>query len=126
MGAPPEVVVLTRLTHRSGHHTMHGDDWLGVLGSILVFASFWMKRSIPLRMMALASNVVFIAYAWLAWLVPILILHIALLPLNAARLWELWRAPAWPGMLRRKLALPEHAGQAARTALPAERSSEAL
>lgn len=102
---------------------MHADDLLGVLGSVLVFASFWMKRSIPLRMMALASNVVFIAYATLAWLVPILILHVALLPLNAVRLWELWRVPVWPG---HKPGLPEHAGQAARTPLPPEHSSEAF
>ncbi len=104
-------------------HAWHADDLLGVLGSVLVFASFWMKSSIPLRTMALASNLVFIAYASLAWLVPILVLHVALLPLNAARLWELWRAPRWPA---RKSGLPEHAGQAARAVLPAERSSEAL
>jgi hypothetical protein len=104
-------------------HAWHADDLLGVLGSVLVFASFWMKSSIPLRTMALASNVVFIAYATVAWLLPILVLHVALLPLNAARLWELWHVPAWPG---RKPGLPEHAGQAARTRLPPERSSEAL
>ena len=63
-------------------------DWLGVLGSILVFSTFWMTSTIRLRLMALASNLVFIAYASSALLVPILVLHCALLPLNFIRLWQ--------------------------------------
>lgn len=63
-------------------------DWLGVLGSILVFSTFWMTSTIRLRIMALASNLVFIAYAFSALLVPILVLHCALLPLNLIRLWQ--------------------------------------
>lgn len=107
-------------------HALHADDWLGVLGSVLVFASFWMKRSIPLRTMALASNVVFIAYATVAWLVPILILHVALLPLNAARLWELWHAlrlAAAPALGRHHLPMPDRAPT---LRVPAEHSSEAI
>ena len=68
---------------------MHAGDLLGTIGALLVFACFWMKSSVGLRLMALASNVVFIAYAYAAALLPILLLHAALLPLNAARLWEL-------------------------------------
>ncbi|HEX3864930.1 MAG TPA: hypothetical protein VHY35_24855 [Stellaceae bacterium] len=41
-----------------------------------------------LRALAIASNVSFIAYAWLAHLWPILVLHAIMLPLNAARLRE--------------------------------------
>lgn len=63
-------------------------DWLGVLGSILVFSTFWMTSTVRLRIMALASNLVFIAYASSAMLVPILVLHCALLPLNLIRLWQ--------------------------------------
>jgi hypothetical protein len=64
-------------------------DVLGIAGALLVFASFWMKSTVRLRLVALASNVVFIAYALAAALPPILILHCALLPLNAVRLWDL-------------------------------------
>ena len=65
---------------------MHAVDWLGILGSLLVFASFWMKSTVPLRLLAVASNVLFIAYGYAAWLIPILVLHCALLPLNLFRL----------------------------------------
>ena len=65
---------------------MHAVDWLGISGSLLVFGSFWMKSTVPLRILALASNVVFIAYAYAAWLIPILVLHCALLPVNLMRL----------------------------------------
>ena len=65
---------------------MHTVDWLGIVGSLLVFASFWMKSTVPLRLLALASNVLFIGYGYFAWLVPILVLHCALLPLNLVRL----------------------------------------
>ena len=68
-------------------------DLLGTLGALLVFASFWMKSSTRLRTVALASNVVFITYAFAADLMPILVLHLALLPLNAIRLLELRRGP---------------------------------
>jgi len=64
-------------------------DLLGIVGAGLVFASFWMESSVRLRSMALASNVVFIGYAYAAGLLPILLLHAALLPLNAVRLWQL-------------------------------------
>lgn len=64
-------------------------DFAGYLASFLVFSTFYMKRMIPLRLTAIASNVAFIAYAWLDDLTPILILHGALLPLNLYRLVEL-------------------------------------
>jgi CRP/FNR family cyclic AMP-dependent transcriptional regulator len=68
------------------------------LASILVFCSFFMKTMIPLRIVAITSNVAFIAYALLGLnygvfgrLYPILILHSCLLPLNVLRLRELRR-----------------------------------
>jgi hypothetical protein len=61
----------------------------------LVFSSFFMKTMIPLRMVAIASNVGFITYALLGLaygvfgrVYPILILHSCLLPLNVLRLRE--------------------------------------
>lgn len=62
---------------------------LGILAAGLSFSSFVMKSMVPLRALALASNVFFIAYGYLEWLLPALVLHSALLPVNAKRLWEI-------------------------------------
>jgi hypothetical protein len=42
-----------------------------------------------LRVIAILSNIAFIAYGALGWLAPILFLHLMLLPLNIVRLKEL-------------------------------------
>jgi CRP/FNR family transcriptional regulator, cyclic AMP receptor protein len=63
-------------------------ELFGYLAAILVFTAFYMKRMIPLRIVAIASNAAFIAYAWSNGLMPILYLHGALLPLNLLRLLE--------------------------------------
>lgn len=63
-------------------------DGLGYLAASLVLATFCAKTMVPLRMLAIASNLAFIAYALLAHLWPILLLHAIMLPLNAARLRE--------------------------------------
>lgn len=59
----------------------------------LVFLSFFMKTIVPLRILGIVSNVAFICYALMGIhfgifdkVLPILVLHIALLPLNAMRL----------------------------------------
>ena len=70
----------------------------GWVAAVLVFSAFFMRTMIPLRIVAIASNVAFIAYALLGLrygvfdrLYPILVLHSALLPLNLIRLRELKR-----------------------------------
>lgn len=72
---------------------LNGDlvDLLGFAASAFVFLAFSMKRMLALRVTAIASNVAFIAYGAAAWLPPILILHGALLPLNAVRLVQMQR-----------------------------------
>ena len=45
-----------------------------------------MKTMMPLRAVAIASNVAFISYGYVGGMAPILILHVALLPLNLWRL----------------------------------------
>ena len=75
--------------------------WITIAGwvaAVLVFAAFFMRTMIPLRIVAIASNVAFIAYALLGLrygvfdrLYPILVLHSTLLPLNVVRLRELER-----------------------------------
>jgi CRP/FNR family transcriptional regulator, cyclic AMP receptor protein len=63
------------------------------VAAALVFASFFMKTIVPLRTLAIASNVVFIGYALVGLhygvfdkVLPIFVLHAALLPLNILRL----------------------------------------
>ena len=66
------------------------------IASAFVFLAFFMKTIIPLRVVAIASNVVFISYALLGVyygifekVFPIFVLHIALLPLNILRLYQI-------------------------------------
>ena len=59
---------------------------IGIVASALVLAAFGMKDMVNLRIVAICSNVAFIAYALVLNLPPILILHAVLLPLNGWRL----------------------------------------
>lgn len=61
-------------------------EGLGYLASLLVFTTFCMKTMVPLRMVAVSSNIAFILYAYFEQLYPVLILHLILLPLNVYRL----------------------------------------
>jgi hypothetical protein len=65
---------------------MSGVDGLGFLAAGLVFATFCMKRLVPLRAVASSSNLVFILYGYSAGLKPVLVLHLVLLPVNVFRL----------------------------------------
>jgi hypothetical protein len=69
-------------------------DWdhCGYVASGLVLAAFYMKDMIPLRLVALASNLAFIVYGLALHLPPIWLLHALLVPLNACRLVEALRA----------------------------------
>ena len=64
---------------------------LGFLACGLVLCTFAMTSMRALRMVAMASNLGFISYAWLMGLWPILALHTILLPLNAVRLIQIER-----------------------------------
>jgi hypothetical protein len=66
-------------------------DLAGYVASSLVFLTFYMKDMIPLRVIALCSNVAFLVYAGMLHLAPIFILHSALIPINARRLLGAWR-----------------------------------
>ena len=75
--------------------------WLVItawIAAVLVFSSFFMKTMIPLRIVAIVSNIAFITYALLGItygifdrVYPILVLHASLLPLNLLRLRQLTR-----------------------------------
>lgn len=65
---------------------------LGTAACLLVLCTFSMASMRRLRLVAIASNLAFIGYAWSLGLWPILLLHSILLPLNLARLVQMERA----------------------------------
>jgi CRP/FNR family transcriptional regulator, cyclic AMP receptor protein len=76
------------------HQILHyiQSNWIDIIGyvaSVFVAATFYMKTIIPLRILAMISNLLFICYASLAGLYPVLLLHIFLFPLNIIRLREM-------------------------------------
>ncbi|OSQ46975.1 Crp/Fnr family transcriptional regulator [Marivita geojedonensis] len=60
-------------------------DIIGFTASALVFLTFCMRTLLPLRLVAITSNIFFIVYGFLADLAPILTLHLLLLPMNLFR-----------------------------------------
>ena len=62
---------------------------LAAIAMVLTFSSFIMKRMLPLRVLALASNVCFIGYGLAAGVLPSIIINAVLLPVNAKRLWDI-------------------------------------
>jgi CRP/FNR family transcriptional regulator, cyclic AMP receptor protein len=67
-------------------------NWIelsGYLASALVFVAFYMKTMIPLRVVAILSNVAFMTYGLGDHLHPVFILHATLLPLNCLRLFQM-------------------------------------
>lgn len=57
-------------------------DAIGYLAAGLVFVTFCMRSMVPLRLVAIASNIAFIAYGHLGQLTPVLVLHGLLLLVN--------------------------------------------
>lgn len=68
-------------------------DVLGYAASIAVLATFTARNMLLLRMLAILSNVLFILYGYEAHIHPILLLHLALLPINLVRLAGLMPRP---------------------------------
>ncbi|HEY7242913.1 MAG TPA: hypothetical protein VH678_03405 [Xanthobacteraceae bacterium] len=63
-------------------------DTIGYLASALVLGAFAMKNMVQLRIVAICSNIAFIAYGVALGLIPVLVLHVILLPMNGWRLWQ--------------------------------------
>lgn len=62
------------------------------VGAVLTnIAAYAMRTMVPLRMAAISTNVLFIAYSLMSGVVPTLILHAMLLPLNTYRLIQMQR-----------------------------------
>jgi len=66
---------------------------IGYIAASLVFAAFCAKRMVPLRMLAIASNIGFISYGSLLGLWPIMLLHCGMLPMNIVRLYQAIAVP---------------------------------
>jgi hypothetical protein len=68
---------------------MHWVDALGYAAALSTFATFWMRTMIPLRITGIAANFFFIGYGYFGGLFPVFFLHLALLPLNVVRLYQM-------------------------------------
>jgi hypothetical protein len=65
---------------------MSAIDLLGYSAGLAVLAAFCMSSIVPLRIVAILSNVLFASYGLLAHLYPVFLLHAILLPVNLLKL----------------------------------------
>lgn len=70
---------------------MNWIDLLGYAASASVLATFCMSTMVPLRIIAIGSNVLFASFGFFAHIYPVLVLHLILLPVNITRLVQLER-----------------------------------
>ena len=99
------------MTH-SLRHLHDLPDLLGFAAAGLVLLTFYVRSGAAMRAAAIASNLLFITYASAQGLLPVLVLHALLLPLNVWRLCELANAAGrrrqsferWPRAMRQKRA----------------------
>jgi hypothetical protein len=61
-------------------------DILGYAASLAVLATFLTRTMVPLRLIAILSNILFLAFGYIQHIHPVLFLHMALLPINVWRL----------------------------------------
>jgi CRP/FNR family transcriptional regulator, cyclic AMP receptor protein len=64
-------------------------DLLGYSAASAAIGTHSMRTMIPLRILALATNVLFIGYGYMSGTQPVFLLHLILLPLNAWRLHQM-------------------------------------
>jgi hypothetical protein len=67
---------------------MNAWNAVGFLAAGLVITAFCMRDILHLRIVAVASNVAFLAYGVALGLIPVWLLHVVLLPVNLVRLWQ--------------------------------------
>ena len=66
-------------------------DVVALAAVLTNIAAYAMRTMIPLRIAAISTNVLFIAYSAMGGIIPTLILHTILLPLNTYRLMQMQR-----------------------------------
>jgi CRP/FNR family transcriptional regulator, cyclic AMP receptor protein len=70
---------------------MGWQEFVGYLGSFLLFSTFWMRTMIPLRIAAISGNLAMATYAAMAGFYPMVGLQLLALPVNVARLVQMRR-----------------------------------
>jgi hypothetical protein len=75
---------------------MNATDALGYAASSAVLVTFLMTRMTPLRVVAIVSNILFIAFGFQQHVYPVFFLHLILLPINVWRLFSLNAAAVTP------------------------------
>jgi hypothetical protein len=70
---------------------MGWQEFVGYVGSFLMFSTFWFRTMIPLRLVALAGNLAMTTYAAMAGLYPMMALQLLMFPVNIARLVQMRR-----------------------------------
>jgi CRP/FNR family cyclic AMP-dependent transcriptional regulator len=68
---------------------MTAGEFAAWVASLLTFTTFYMKTMLPLRVVGICSNVAFLAFALIEQIVPVILLHGTLLPLNIFRLHQI-------------------------------------
>ena len=72
---------------------MHFDALIGWIAALLTLTAFSQRSMVHLRLAAIGANLAFITYGLLGELVPIVALHVTLLPCNLLRLAQLLLDP---------------------------------
>jgi hypothetical protein len=68
-------------------------DFVGYMAALTVLATFCMDTIVPLRGLAIVSNVLFILYGIAGHLYPVFFLHAVLLPINVLKIVQLRKGP---------------------------------
>jgi CRP/FNR family transcriptional regulator, cyclic AMP receptor protein len=68
--------------------TMSWINLVGYVASASVLATFCMSTMVPLRIVAICSNILFAVFGALAHVYPVLVLHLILFPVNGVRLMQ--------------------------------------
>ena len=76
-------------------------DGLGFLAALFVLLSYAQRAARPMRRFAILANCTFIAYGALAGALPVLALHLVLLPVNLLRHAQLARDRPRPALAAR-------------------------
>jgi hypothetical protein len=87
----PETGERTEMTFAEIVSHISGAEVIAYVGNVIVIITYSMRTMIPLRALGMCSNTIFLVYAWLMGLTPMMILQSILLPLNAYRLWQMLR-----------------------------------
>lgn len=82
--------VLNSLAAIPGNLLLNGKaEIVGYIAAMLTIATYSMRTMIPLRVVGICANCLFIAYGYFAPVYPQLLLHGILLPLNSVRLYQM-------------------------------------